>query len=239
MRINKYLSLCGVTSRRGAEVLIKKKRVIVNDLTVEKPGLVIDESKDVVKVNGTIVEPVERKYYILINKPRQVLTTLHDPFHRPTVTNFLKKSPARVYPVGRLDYDTEGALLMTNDGELAYRLAHPKYEVEKIYLAEIDGPIKTEELEKLANGIKLDDGHLGKAEAEIIYASMKVSRVRLVLREGHKREVKQLMKGIGHPVRRLKRTCFAGLKVDNLNPGRWRLLNDGEIRRLQKLVGIV
>ncbi len=238
MRINKYLSLCGVTSRRGAEIFIKKKRVTVNDLTVEKPGLVIDETTDQVKVDGTKVEPVEHKYYILLNKPRMVLTTLHDPFHRPTVGYYVKKGPARVYPVGRLDYDTEGALLMTNDGELAYRLAHPKFEVEKIYLAEIDGPIKTGELDRLSKGVKLEDGHLGKAEAEILYASLKTSRIRLTLTEGHKREVKQLMKGIGHPVRRLKRVSFAGLKVDNLNPGRWRFLNVNEVKRLQNLVGI-
>jgi 23S rRNA pseudouridine2605 synthase len=238
MRINKYLSLCGVTSRRGAEVLIKKKRVTVNDLTVEKPGLVIDENTDHVKVDGTKVEPVEKKFYILLNKPRLVLTTLHDPFHRTTVAYYMKRGPARVYPVGRLDYDTEGALLMTNDGELAYRLAHPKFEVEKVYLAEIDGPVKTGELELLEKGIKLEDGHIGKAEAEILYASLKTSRIRLTLTEGHKREVKQLMKGIGHPVRRLKRISFAGLKVDNLNPGRWRHLNAAEVRRLRNLVGI-
>ena len=131
MRINKYLSVCGITSRRGAEKLILEGKVTVNDEPVERPGTVIDEEKDVVKINGIVVKPVDKKYYIILYKPRNVITALSDPFRRRTVVHFTRKIPARIYPVGRLDYDTEGALILTNDGELAYRLAHPKYQITR------------------------------------------------------------------------------------------------------------
>jgi len=135
IRINKYLSICGVTSRRGADALITQKRVVINDKVVEKLGTIIDEENDVVKVDGTIVTPASEKLCILLYKPKRVMTTLHDPFKRKTVANFIKNVPERVYPIGRLDYDTEGLILMTNDGDLAYRLSHPKFQVKKIYEA--------------------------------------------------------------------------------------------------------
>ncbi|MCK4372689.1 MAG: rRNA pseudouridine synthase, partial [candidate division Zixibacteria bacterium] len=138
IRINKYLSICGVTSRRGAEKLIEKQLVTIND-HIAQLGEMVDESSDVVKVNGAQVEPVSQHVYIVLNKPGQVMTTLHDPFKRRTVRHLVKKVRQRVYPVGRLDYDTEGVLLLTNDGELAYRLTHPKYEIIRLYEARVKG----------------------------------------------------------------------------------------------------
>ncbi len=237
-RINKYLSLCGVTSRRGAEQLIAQGKVIVNDQTVDKVGTIIDEAKDVVKVNGTIVTPVVKKYYILLNKPGGVLTTLHDPFRRKTVAHFLKKVPARVYPVGRLDSDTEGVLVLTNDGDMAYRLAHPKYQIPKIYEALVKGMFHDEDIAKIADGIKLDDGHIGRGKTKLISVRNNTSRVEITLTEGHKHEVKQLLKAVGHPVSALRRVSFAGLRVDTLKIGRWRFINHHEIRHLKDLVGM-
>lgn len=238
IRINKYLSVCGVTSRRGAEQLIKQRKVTINDLTVEALGTMVNEDEDIVRVNGSEVSPANKQIYLLLNKPKNVLTTLFDPFARKTVLYYLKSIKHRIYPVGRLDFDTDGALLMTNDGELAYRLAHPKYEVEKIYRANVAGTFLHESAEKIAEGIKLEDGHIGRGKVEIINAGNKTSKVLIVLTEGHKREVKQLLKAVGHPVRDLCRIKFAGLGNDQLKPGRWRYLNQLEINNLKKLVGL-
>ncbi len=238
IRINKYLSICGVTSRRGAEQLIEKRRVAVNGQNIDRPGVMVDENNDIVKVDGTVVKPVADKYYILLNKPKMVLTTLFDPFKRKTVAHFMKKVPTHVYPVGRLDYDTEGVLLLTNDGDLAYRLAHPKYMVKKIYLAVVSGAFTTDHSVLIRKGIKLDDGHIGRGDVEILFTSMKYSKLKVTLMEGHKREVKQLLKAVGYPVRDLHRIEFAGLKAEMLKPGRWRYLNHLEIQALKNLVGL-
>ncbi|MCP4703233.1 MAG: rRNA pseudouridine synthase, partial [candidate division Zixibacteria bacterium] len=212
IRINKYLSICGVTSRRGAEQLIKQRKVTINDLTVEVLGTMVNESEDIVKVNGTEVNPVHKQIYLLLNKPKNVLTTLFDPFGRKTILYYLKGLKSRIYPVGRLDFDTDGVLLMTNDGELAYRLAHPKYEVEKVYRAVVNGTFTPDKGKLIANGIKLEDGHIGRAKVKLLSEGIKSSKVVLVLTEGHKREVKQLLKAVGTPVRDLCRIEFAGLR---------------------------
>jgi len=227
-----------VTSRRGAEKLIGEGRVTINDEVVSELGTIVDEEKDIVKVNGEKIRPVKENYYILLNKPREVLTSLSDPYKRRTVTYFTKKIPARVYPVGRLDYDTQGALLLTNDGDLAYRLAHPKYEVKRIYRAVVMGTFTDADSRRVEQGIELEDGHIGKAEVRILKTAIKYSIVELSLHEGHKREVKQLLRGVGHPVKELTRTEFAGLTVDNLKPGRWRHLNAKEVNILKRLVGL-
>mgnify|MGYP000937858019 CR=1 FL=1 len=218
--------------------MIARGKVTLNDKTVEKPGVIIDTEKDVVKVNGTEVSQVVKKFYVLLNKPPKVITTLHDPFHRKTVAYFTKGVPGRVYPVGRLDFDTQGALLLTNDGELAYRLAHPKYQVKKIYHAVINGHFSTDLGDKIASGIKLADGHIARGQAEFLYAKNGLTCVQVTLIEGHKHEVKQLLKAVGTPVIKLTRVEFAGLRTDGLKVGRWRYLNHTEIRQLKDLVGL-
>ncbi len=238
IRINKFLSMCGVTSRRGAETLIEEGRVKVNGKKLTEQGAIIDEEHDVVKVDNQIVAPVEEDLYILLNKPSGAMTTLHDPFRRRTIRRFLKGVPSRVYPVGRLDFDTEGVLLLTNDGDLAYRLAHPKYEVPKIYEAEVKGKFARTASERIARGIKLEDGATGKAVVNILDYARRTTRIRLTLTEGRKREVKQLCKAVGHPVKKLVRVEFAGITAKGVEPGEWRYLSQGEVDYLKGMVGL-
>ncbi|MBK7143105.1 MAG: rRNA pseudouridine synthase [bacterium] len=233
IRINKYLSMCGVTSRRGAEGLIAEGLVTINDRTVEKVGTIIDEASDIVKVDGVEVKPVEHLVYVILNKPPMVMTTLSDPFKRKTVVNFLKKLEHRVYPIGRLDYDTEGVLLLTNDGELAYRLAHPKFEVTKVYEALVDGEFSKVAADQIQKGIKLEDGAIGRARVDILGYVKKATRIRLTLHEGRKREVKQLCKAVGFPVIKLRRVEFAGITARGMKTGEWRYLTSTEISRLR------
>jgi 23S rRNA pseudouridine2605 synthase len=230
--------MSGITSRRGAEKLIEQGRVTINRNKVERPGALVDPDKDIVKVDEDIIRPIPRKYYILLNKPRDVITALSDPYRRKTVAYFTKKLQARVYPVGRLDYDTEGVLLLTNDGELAYRLAHPKFEIKRIYHALVKGTFTSDDARMIEEGIALSDGHVGRAQVRILTAGINASRTELTLAEGHKREIKQLLKAVNHPVLSLRRVEFAGLRVDFLKRGRWRHLNPGEIAHLRKLVGL-
>jgi pseudouridine synthase len=215
--------------------MIAEGRITVNDRTVEEVGTIIDESKDIVKVDGTTVAPVEHKVYLLLNKPPQVMTTLHDPFKRKTVVNYLKDLPTRVYPVGRLDFDTEGVLLLTNDGDLAYRLAHPRYQIPKIYEARVKGYFKPEHAQAIKKGIKLDDGAVGHADVAILGYSNQLTKIRLTLTEGRKREVKQLCKSVGHPVKQLRRVVFAGITARGLKLGRWRYLTNDEVEKLREL----
>jgi pseudouridine synthase len=239
IRINKYLSLCGITSRRGAEGLIADGRVTINNHTLEERGAVVDTESDVVKVDGVEAKPVEDMVYVVLNKPTMTMTTLHDPFKRRTVVDYLKTLKHRVYPVGRLDYDAEGVLILTNDGELAFRLAHPRYQVTKIYEAVVSGRFIRESADRIKKGIKLDDGAMGRARVSILNYSADSTRIRLILTEGRKREVKQLCRLVGHPVKRLKRVEFAGIQLHHLKPGQFRNLTRGEISRLRQLVGLM
>lgn len=218
--------------------MIAENRVTVNDTTVTKPGIVIDPDKDVVKVDGTAVEPVTEKVYVVMNKPRYVMTTLHDPFKRKTVVQYLKMLLHRVYPVGRLDYDTQGVLVLTNDGDLAYRLAHPKYEVKKIYEARVIGSFSAEAGEAIKKGVKLDDGYIGHASVDILQYGDHWSRIRVTMTEGRKREVKQLCKNVGYPVLRLTRVEFAGISAKGLALGKWRQLTKREVEQLKAMVGL-
>lgn len=236
IRINKYLSMCGVTSRRGADTLISEKKITINDITVEKMGQTVDIESDVVKVDGTVVELVEQKVYVLLNKPKQVMTTLHDPFKRKTVLDFLKDLPVRVYPVGRLDFDTEGVLLLTNDGEMAYQLTHPKFQIEKIYDVKVEGHFTMAGSQAIAKGIKLEDGAIGKGKVEIVGRVKNDTNIRMTLTEGRKREVKQLCKSVGHKVLNLRRIEFGGITTHGLKLGKWRYLKSFEIEQLKEKI---
>lgn len=235
-RINKFLSMCGVTSRRGAEALIAENRVTINDQLVTALGTMVNTDTDLVKVDGRPVTVVNELVYVALNKPRMTITTLDDPFKRRTVLHYLKDLDHRVYPIGRLDYDAEGILLLTNDGDLAYRLAHPSYQVPKVYEVQVAGQFSREKAQRIEAGIKLDDGAVGHAEVAILGFVGSQSRLRLVLSEGRKREVKQLCRKVGHPVKRLRRVEFAGIHVKSLKPGKWRHLKSSEVSRLRQLV---
>ena len=225
MRLNAYLARAGVASRRKADELIKAGRVRVNG----KPGELntFVGARDRVEVDGRPVAK-QRLAYLLLHKPAGVVTTARDPRCRPTVVELVPTEP-RVVPVGRLDADTTGALLLTNDGELAHRLAHPRYEVEKVYVADVEGEPTDEALRVLRAGVELDDGRTAPARAK----RLGPSRIELTLREGRKHQVKRMCAAVGHPVRRLHRSRYAGLTVGRLAPGTWRELTRDEIERLR------
>ena len=225
MRLNAYLARAGVASRRKADELIKAGRVAVNGEAGQLNTFVA--AGDVVEVDG---EPVERQRlaYVLLHKPPGVVTTAHDPHGRRTVVDLVEHE-ARVVPVGRLDADTTGVLLLTNDGELAHRLAHPRYEVEKVYEAEVEGEPSDEALRRLAEGIELDEGPTAPARVRRPGASL----VELAIHEGRKHQVKRMLQAVGHPVVRLHRSRYAGLSPDGLAPGEWRELRDEEVEALR------
>jgi pseudouridine synthase len=225
MRLNAYLARAGVASRRGADELIRAGRVLVNG---EVAGLAtFVEAGDRVELDGRALEP-EALAYVLLHKPAGVVTTARDPHGRPTVVD-LVGVPQRVVPVGRLDADTTGALLLTNDGPLAHRLAHPRYEVDKVYEAEVEGEPGDEALRRLAEGVELDDGRTAPAAVR----RLGPSRLELTLHEGRKHQVKRMCEAVGHPVTRLHRRGYAGLTLAGLAPGAWRELTAGEVAALR------
>ncbi len=224
MRLNAFLARAGVASRRKADELIKAGRVFVNG----EPGLLntFVSARDRVEVDGRVVTP-QRLAYVLLNKPTGVVTTASDPQGRRTVVDLVGHE-VRVVPVGRLDVDTTGALLLTNDGELAHRLAHPKYEVEKVYEAEVEGEPSDEALRSLAEGVELDDGVTAPAEVR----RLGPSTVELSIHEGRNRQVRRMLEAVDHPARRLHRSRYAGLTLDGLNPSEWRELGESEVESL-------
>ncbi len=225
MRLNAFLARAGVASRRGADELIRAGRVRVNGETAGLATFV--EGADRVELDGEPVSP-EPLAYVLLHKPAGVVTTARDPQGRPTVVG-LVGHPSRVVPVGRLDADTTGALLLTNDGPLAHRLAHPRYEVDKVYEAEVEGEPSDEALHRLAEGVELEDGRTAPARVR----RLGPHRVELVLHEGRKHQVKRMCEAVGHPVRRLHRPRYAGLELGSLAPGEWRELTPEEVARLR------
>ena len=226
MRLNAYLARAGVASRRRADELIKAGRVTVNG----EPGQLntFVSHRDRVEVDGRPVV-AQRLAYVLLHKPAGTVTTAHDPRGRPTVVE-LVDLPERVVPVGRLDADTTGALLLTNDGALAHWLAHPRYGVEKVYEAEVEGTPAADALRRVQEGVALDDGRTAPAKARLLAPST----LELTLHEGRKRQVKRMCAAVGHPVRRLHRSRYAGLGVEGLEPGRWRELEPSEVERLMR-----
>ena len=225
MRLNAYLARAGVASRRGAEELIRAGRVQVNG---EVAGLAtFVEQGDRVELDGRPLE-LEPLAYVLLHKPAGVVTTASDPHGRRTVVD-LVGLPQRVVPVGRLDADTTGALLLTNDGPLAHRLMHPRYEVDKVYEAEVAGAPRAAALGRLAEGVELDDGPRAPAGVR----RLGPSRIELTLHEGRKHQVKRMCEAVGHPVRRLHRQGYAGLTLDGLAPGEWRELGREEVAALR------
>jgi pseudouridine synthase len=224
LRLNAYLARAGVASRRGADDLIKTGRVTVNGAPGQLNTFV--ETGDRVEVDGSPVSAQELRY-VLLHKPAGTVTTARDPQGRPTVVE-LVDVPERVVPVGRLDADTTGALLLTNDGPLAHRLAHPRYEVEKVYVADVDGEPDSAALQALAEGVELEDGMTAPATVRCLAPS----RIELVLHEGRNRQVRRMLEAVGHPVRSLHRSAYAGLTLEGLEPGAWRELEPSEMERL-------
>jgi pseudouridine synthase len=233
VRLNAFLARAGVASRRRADELIAAGRVTVNG---EPGGLTTQVGdRDRIEVDGRRVglEPLS---YVLLHKPAGVVTTARDPQGRPTVVGIVGHV-ARVVPVGRLDIDTTGALLLTNDGPLAHRLAHPRYGVEKTYEAEIEGVPSRDALRRLREGIVLDDGRTAPARVRVLARQGENTKVALVLHEGRKHQVKRMLAAVGHPVVRLHRSRYAGLDLAGLAPGRSRQLSRAEVERLRAAAG--
>jgi len=227
MRLNAYLARAGVASRRGADELIKAGRVTVNGEPGELKTFV--GANDVVSLDGERLQPQELAY-VLLHKPAGVVTTARDPQGRRTVVD-LVDHPVRVVPVGRLDADTTGALLLTNDGDLAHRLAHPRYEVDKVYEVEVEGELDDAALARLREGVDLDDGRTAPAQAR----HLGPTTLELAVHEGRKHQVKRMLAAVGHPVTRLHRSRYAGLDLEGLEPGAWRELESSEVELLRDL----
>jgi len=231
-RLQKILSQAGITSRRAAENLIVSGRVAVNGRTVTVLGTKADPETDRITLDGKPVTIQTRKIYIILNKPSGYVTTMSDPDGRPIVTDLIKDIPERLFPVGRLDFNTEGLLLLTNDGNWANRLAHPSHEVVKEYMVKVRGNINAEVMAKLANGVKLEDGWTAPAKVELVKMLEKNSWLSISIHEGRYRQVRRMCEAVGLLVARLTRTKYGNLELGTLKPGEYRHLTPTEITEI-------
>lgn len=232
MRLQKYLAASSVASRRKAEELIAAGAVAVNGVTVTQMGVQVEEG-DEVTVNGKAVRPDGKKYYIMLNKPRGYVTTAKDQFGRPAVTDLVSgAAPARLFPVGRLDFDTEGLLLLTNDGDFSFALTHPKKEVQKTYIARILGEVKPEDLAALSAGVVIDTGPTAPAKFEVKKRFPKSVDVQVTIHEGKNRQIRKMFALFGYKLYSLKRVSVGSLRLGALETGAWRHLSAREVSDL-------
>ncbi len=240
-RLQKILAAAGVASRRKAELFITQGRVTVNGKIVTELGTKVDPQRDAIKVDGKRIRARPSKVYLILNKPRGYLTTTSDPQGRPTVFDLLRPLKARVFPVGRLDYDTEGLLLFTNDGDLAQALLHPRYEFPKTYLAKVKGVLTDEEIAKLERGVTIPARKVertARCKVTKVRKTAQNSWIEVELREGKKRQIRRMLQRVGHPVLKLKRTRLGFLNLLGLARGQWRYLEPQEIARLRRATGV-
>ncbi|MFM2137849.1 MAG: hypothetical protein RJA57_156 [Bacteroidota bacterium] len=232
MPLNKFIAHAGIAARREAAELVKQGLVKVNGAVVTQPGHKVTE-KDEVRVNGKRIQPVRELVYILLNKPKDFITTTDDPKGRKTVLDLIKRAvPQRIFPVGRLDRNTTGVLLLTNDGELAQQLTHPKHGVRKVYHATLDRPLERADFEKILSGVILEDG---PASVDVLaYADLKdKTQIGIEIHSGRNRIVRRIFEHLGYDVKNLDRVTFAGLTKKNVDRGKWRFLTEREIRDLK------
>ena len=252
-RLQKILSTAGVASRRASEDLIRQGRVTVNGATVTELGTKADPAQDDIRVDGRRIRVEARRIYILVNKPRGYVTTRRDPQGRPTVLDLVEGVREYVYPVGRLDYDSEGLLILTNDGDLAARLTHPRHEVERLYEARVRGVPDAHALDRLARGIVIDSRRTAPArvtlaqnrsearrrgDSEEARSSRAQATVQIAVHEGRHRQVRRMFDAVGHPVVRLRRTRIGPIEDPLLEPGRWRELTSQEVARLRRATAV-
>ena len=235
MRIQKFMAKCGVASRRKSEELIRQGLVEVNGQVITEPGLKIDPDKDLVKVNNKKIKLESKKVYIMLNKPLGYVTSLKDEKNRRVVTDLIDGVRERIYPVGRLDIDTTGLLLLTNDGYLTYRLTHPSNEVVKRYIAVVEGVPNKRELESFRQGLLIDGKKTAKAYIKILRSFEDESILDIRIHEGRNRQVRKMCEAINHPVKKLKRVAIGELELGDLHVGNWRFLTEEEIAYLKSL----
>ena len=234
-RLQKILSQAGIASRRASERLILEGRVTVNGETVRALGTKADAARDDIRVDGRRLRQPERRRYILLNKPRGYVTTRSDPQKRPTVIDLLQGVHEYLYPVGRLDYDSEGLLLLTNDGDLAARLTHPSHGVARVYEADVAGTPDAHDLRRLERGLVIDGRRTAPAEVRLLPAGRAApgATIQVTIREGRNRQVRKMCEAIGHPVDHLRRIGIGPLRDRRLKAGRWRDLTEDEVKRLR------
>jgi len=237
MRLQKYLAECGVASRRKSEELIAEGRVRINGDIITKMGVTVDPKTDTVTFDGKRIQPQTNKVYLMLNKPSGFVSTCSDDRGRPTVMELVRDVKERLYPVGRLDFSTEGLLLMTNDGQLANILTHPKHNVEKKYLAVIDSAISDETLKKLEEGVMIDGYKTGRAVFRVMKKGDSRTELLCVIKEGKNRQLRRMFEAVGHNVVYLKRVGVGDIGLGNLKKGAYRRLTKEEIEYLNKLVG--
>ena len=238
MRINKYIARSGIASRRHADNLILQGRVKINGIMVNQLGIQVEDLKDVVEVDGKIVSPERGTFYLMMNKPPGYLVSTKDPHQKRLVTSLLKNYKGKVFPVGRLDFDSSGLLVFTNDGNLAFRLSHPRFKVKKTYEVVCEGSIESDSLKKLEEGVMLDDGPTAPANVKLIQRGHNFSQVHITISEGRKRQVRRMFDLVGHPVSNLKRISYGNLKLGNLAEGSFIHLRKGQLQKLRSLVGL-
>lgn len=234
MRLQKYLASCGVASRRAAEKMIADGRVSVDGQTITEMGRQVEIGQDI-RVDGKLVMPEPEKRYILYHKPAGEVSTASDPEGRATVLDKFRDFPVRLYPVGRLDYDSEGLLLLTNDGELTERMLHPSMEVEKTYLARVSNELTPDEARRLESGVMVDGRKTARAKVKILGVKGLYTDVLITIHEGRNRQVRKMVEQVGHQVVLLRRIRFGPLKLGDLPRGMWRELTEEETRALQRL----
>ncbi len=232
-RLQKILSQAGVASRRASETLMREGRVSVNGETVRELGTKADAAHDDIRVDGRRIKIAERRRYLLLNKPRGYVTTRSDPQRRPTVIDLLGGIREYVYPVGRLDFDSEGLLILTNDGDLAARLTHPRHGVARVYDVRVLGEVDRHDVERLAKGVTIE----GRRTAPADVKPLGPSHLTITVREGRNRQVRKMCEAIGHPVASLRRIAIVPIKDARLKPGQWRELSDEEVQRLRRASG--
>jgi 23S rRNA pseudouridine2605 synthase len=228
-RLQKILAKAGIASRRGAEELIRQGKITVDGKVVTEMGCRLDPEKHKIAFEGKQISAEEEKIYLLLNKPKGYVTTLKDPQGRPIVTALLKGIKARVFPVGRLDFDTEGALILTNDGDFAQRILHPSFEIERTYLAIVAGHPSEKTLHLLEEGIELEGKKTWPAKVRVVKKTKKSTTIETTIHEGRKRQVRKMFQAIGHRVLHLKRIAYGNLKLGELPTGKYRLLTPPEI----------
>jgi 23S rRNA pseudouridine2605 synthase len=238
IRLQKALAQAGIASRRNAELLIEQGRVEVDGAVVTEFGTRVDPAVSVIRVDGERIPPISAHVYLVLNKPRGVVSTMSDPEGRQSIADFVGDRPERLFHIGRLDTDTEGLLLLTNHGEFAHRLAHPSYEVSKTYVAEVEGNVKPGVLRKLLDGVELDDGPARADTVKVISSIRGRTLIQLSLHEGRNRIVRRMFDTIGHPVKRLTRTAIGPVRRGNLHTGELRELDQKELGQLLDLVDL-